>query len=392
MPVIAVGRISPEQGEEALREGKADFIAMGRKLLADPELPNKLRDGRPEDIRPCVYCYTCVGKIFVNESVVCAANPATGREAEFEIERARTPRKILVAGGGPAGMEAARVAALRGHQVTLCEKGHRLGGTLFFSSLVWEPNGELVDYLERQIRRLPIDLRLGQEVTPETVAELKPDVILVAVGAKREAPAIPGIERREVLSGDELRGLLTGTGNWAAADKLSRGQRTLMRAATRLGVSDRPSVVRELTKHWMPLGQRVAIVGGGLVGVELAEFLAERERSVTVIEEGEWLAPQLAIPGRWRSLHQLREHGVTMLSGVRVEEFVEGGVRIVTGDGERRTIEADHVILATGVVPDRRLADAIGTRGADMHLLGDCREICYLEGSIADGARSGRAI
>ncbi len=392
VPVIAVGRISPEQGEEALREGKADFIAMGRKLLADPELPNKLRDGRPEDIRPCVYCYTCVGKIFVNESVVCAANPATGREAEFEIERARTPRKILVAGGGPAGMEAARVAALRGHQVTLCEKGHRLGGTLFFSSLVWEPNGELADYLERQIRKLPIDLRLGQEVTPETVAELKPDVILVAVGAKREAPAIPGIERREVLSGDELRGLLTGTGNWAAADKLSRGQRTLMRAATRLGVSDRPSVVRELTKHWMPLGQRVAIVGGGLVGVELAEFLAERERSVTVIEEGEWLAPQMAIPRRWRSLHQLREHGVTMLTGVRVEEFVEGGVRIVTGDGERRTIEADHVILATGVVPDRRLADAIGTRGADMHLLGDCREICYLEGSIADGARSGRAI
>jgi 2,4-dienoyl-CoA reductase (NADPH2) len=170
VPVIAVGRLTPEAGDNVLRQGKADFIAMGRALLADPELPNKLAAGRQEDIRPCIYCYTCVGQIFVKKNVRCAVNPGVAREAEFEIEKSEAPKKVLVVGGGPAGMEAARVAALRGHQVTLCERNRRLGGTALFSSLMWEENGDLVDYLVRQVEKLPIELRLGQEVTPESIA------------------------------------------------------------------------------------------------------------------------------------------------------------------------------------------------------------------------------
>jgi len=388
VPVIAVGRITPYEGERTLAAGRADFIAMGRPLLADPNLPRKLAEGRRADIRPCVYCYTCVGKIFVNESVVCAVNPATGREEEFEIALTPTPKNVLIAGGGPAGMEAARVAALRGHRVTLCEKGHRLGGTLMLASLLWEPHGDLLRHLETQVRRLSIALRFGQAVTPELVAELRPDVILVAVGARHEMHAIPGIERANVIAADDLRVLLTGGRGEAAAAKFPAWQRALLAIARALGVFDRPALIRSFSRRWMPLGRRVAIVGGGLVGVELAQFLAERGREVTVLEEGEWLAPEMAIPRRWRCLHELRERGVALRTGVGVEAITDDGVAIVGRDGKKETIAAGHVILATAASPDSRLADALRAQGAEVRLLGDCAEIRYLEGAIADGARA----
>jgi len=391
VPVIAVGRIEPEEAEEIIKAGKADFIAMGRKLLADPELPKKLTEGRSGDIRPCIYCYTCVGQIYLNRSSRCAVNPASGREAEFVIEPAASPRRVLVVGGGPAGMEAARVAALRGHQVTLCEKNERLGGTAFFSSLVYEVNGKLVAYLEAQVRQLPIDLRLGQDVTPALVRELRPDVVLVAVGARREAPPLPGVDRPNVLSGDDLRSLMTGADKSVAVEKLSLAQRAMLKMGNLLGVTDRISLARELTRHWMPLGKRVAILGGGLVGVELAEFLAERGREVTVLEETSVLAAEMALPRRWRVLHTLREHRVTLLTDVRVEAIGDEGV-VYTRQGERKTAAADHVIIAAGVRDNRELAEALAGLGAEVHLVGDCKGVGYIEGAILDGARIGRAI
>jgi 2,4-dienoyl-CoA reductase (NADPH2) len=364
---------------------------MGRKLLADPELPNKLAAGRAEEIRPCIYCYRCVSNIFVNKPVSCAVNPATGREVEFAMAPAVRPKHVLIAGGGPAGMEAARVAALRGHRVTLCEQSERLGGTAWFSSLVYEPNGKLVAYLEAQVRTLPIDVRLETTVTPELVRQLRPDVLLVAVGARRSPLPIPGSDRPNVLSGDDLRSLMTGSDARVAAEKLSLRQRAMLKMGTLLGLADRIALTRELTRHWMPLGKRVAIIGGGLVGVELAEFLSERDREVTVIEEASVLATEMALPRRWRALHTLREHGVRLLTDAAVEEITDAGVTYHR-HGERDVASADHVIIASGVVENRDLGEALAGLGAEVHLVGDCKGVGYLEGAMLDAARSARAI
>jgi 2,4-dienoyl-CoA reductase-like NADH-dependent reductase (Old Yellow Enzyme family) len=392
IPVIAVGRIEPEEADAIVAAGQADFIAMARKLLADPELPRKLAEGRPQDVRPCIYCYTCVGNIFLNRATCCAVNPATGLEAEFEIEPAARPRRVLVAGGGPAGMEAARVAALRGHRVTLCEKRDRLGGTLLFSSLVYEANGRLAEWLEAQVRGLPIELQLGREVTPELVKELAPDVVLVAVGARREPPAIPGVDRSNVLGGDDLRSLMTGDDGSAAARKLSLGQRAVLGVGSLLGVSERIGLARELTRRWMPLGKRVAVVGGGLVGIELAEFLVERGREVTVLEESKSFAAEMSPPRRWRALHGLREHGVRLLSQVQVQGIEDRGVVFSSGEGENRVLEIDSVILATGVLENTQLAEALAALGGEVRQLGDCSGVGYIQGAMLDAARAARAI
>jgi 2,4-dienoyl-CoA reductase-like NADH-dependent reductase (Old Yellow Enzyme family)/ribulose 1,5-bisphosphate synthetase/thiazole synthase len=392
VPVIAVGRIEPEEADAIIAAGKADFVAMARKLLADPELPRKLEESRPQAIRPCVYCYTCVGKIYLNQRVSCAVNPATGREVEFQLHTTTAPKRVLVAGGGPAGMEAARVAALRGHKVILCEKSNRLGGTLFFASLVYEPNGRLIDYLEEQVRSLPIDVRLNQEVTPQLVKALAPDVVLVAIGARRQAPAIRGADRPSVLSGDDLRGLVTGDETGTAAEKLALPQRAMLGLGSVLGISDSASLLRKLSRRWMPVGKRVVIIGGGLVGIELADFLSERGRTVTVLERGQKLGVEMALPRRWRNLYELRERNVTMLTGVRVEEITDSAVVYMMADDTRHSAPTDSVIIASGAIANHELGEALAGVVSKVHVLGDCGGIGYIEGALMDAARVARMI
>jgi 2,4-dienoyl-CoA reductase (NADPH2) len=386
IPVIAVGRIEPDEAEALLARDGADFVAMARKLLADPELPNKLADGRPEDVRPCIYCYTCVGNIFLNESTSCAVNPATGREREFAIEAAKREKRLLVIGGGPAGMEVARVAALRGHRVTLCERANRLGGTLRFSSLVYPENARLVLWLETQIRKLPVELRLGTAVSADFVERFAPDAVVVAVGAARSPSVIPGADRPNVFDGDDLRALLGGGDSEAAVHKLGWLQRALLGAGRALGLSQHFDLARSLSRVWMPLGRRVAIVGGGLVGVELAEFLLERGRDVSVLEASGNFAAQMAPPRRWRALHHLRAHAVELLSDVEVRGVDDEGVRYLDAEGVLRTLAADSVILAEGTGPNRELLRAVAGLAPEVHAIGDCDGVGYIAGAILDAA------
>jgi 2,4-dienoyl-CoA reductase (NADPH2) len=391
IPVIAVGRIEPEVAERVIAAGEADFVAMGRKLLADPELPRKLRENRSADIRPCIYCYTCVSQIFLNDHVICAVNAETGFEESRTITPAERPRHILVVGGGPAGMEVARVAALRGHSVTLCERSNSLGGTAFFASIPYAPNGKLIDYLQKQVRDLPIDIRLGTEVDAGLVEQLQADTVVVATGALRDAPPIPGADQDNVFSGDELRALMTGDTRSPAVTKLTGFQRFMMFCGGLLGITRNAAWIRRLSHWWMPVGKRVAIVGGGLVGVELAEFLVERGRQVTVIEEGEKFGVELAVVRRWRVLHGLHEHSVIMINKTRVGR-IDGTTLMLEGEDGAVAIEADTMVLAAGARDNPALAQALKATGREIHVAGDCGGVGYLHGAMHDGYRIGSSL
>jgi 2,4-dienoyl-CoA reductase (NADPH2) len=205
VPVIAVGRIEPDVGEAAIAAGEVDFVAMGRALIADPELPAKLARGDAA-VRRCIYSYRCVGNIFLRKAASCAVNPRAGREETLEIVPMAAPKRVLVAGGGPAGLEAARLLALRGHAVTLCEREPELGG-LALAAVAGEPvNAPLVEGLLRAIEASKVEVRLGFEVTADAVAALDPDAVFVAVGARRTRPDLPGAKAAHVFDPWQLRG------------------------------------------------------------------------------------------------------------------------------------------------------------------------------------------
>jgi NADPH-dependent 2,4-dienoyl-CoA reductase/sulfur reductase-like enzyme len=388
IPVIAVGRISAELGEEVLRQGKADFIAMARAILADPEYPSKVASGKMEDIRPCILCYHCVSQAFWGEPVFCAVNAAAGKEAELRIEPAKQPKKVLVVGGGPGGMEAARVAALRGHDVTLCDKGRRLGGSLVFASVANGDNEDFLNYLITQVGKLPITVKLGVEVTPALIEDIKPDVVILALGGNLTTPQIPGSDLPGVISGKDLRQMVSGT-----SEKLSWWQKGALSLARALmpGLLSVPSL-RRLTGYWMPLGKRVAVIGGDMVACELAKFLVERGREVTILESSTDMAIEMAIGRRWNFLPHLREAGVAILKNVDFEEITPHGVNITDSEGKKQAIAADTVVLTGGMEPNKTLSQQIEGKVPQIHLVGDCSELRLIHGAVEDGYRAALAI
>lgn len=389
VPVIGVGRISPAVGEEMIASQKADLIAMGRQLLADPALAAKLAEGRPDDVRPCINCYVCVARPFFDEQVRCAVNPVLANEtalADIERTPAGASRRVFVVGGGPAGMEAARVAALRGHDVVLCEAAAQLGGSLRFAALVFEPNRKLLRWLEGQLDQLGVDVRLGRAASAAEIAGSGADAVIVASGAARRRPDVEGIDLPHVLDGDDLRDLLIGGPGPSApgGPSFSVFGRLAVRAAKALRLADDPERLARLTHAYMPLGKRVVVIGGGLVGIELAEFLVDRGRSVAVLEEGDKAALEMAHPRRWRVLSDLRAQGAQIVTGAAGIRILRSEVRCST-DSEERSFPADHVLIATGLSADSRFADELRAEGLDPIEIGDCTGVGYIEGAIRDG-------
>lgn len=399
VPVIAVGRIEAEAADALIRDGKADVVSMGRKMLADPAIARKLVEGRPEDVRPCIYCYVCVAQAFFDRTVKCAVNPVTANEeslADRERESAADAKHVLVVGGGTSGLEAARVAALRGHRVTLWEKAAQLGGTLRFAALVYEPNERLLRWLTTQVEKLGVDVVLGKEATADEVRALGPDVVLLAPGAKREALDVPGADRDFVFDGDDLRALLTGEGAEGASRKLSLAGRLAVRAGRATGITGDPGKLREASRAYMPVGKRVVVIGGGLVGVELAEFMATRGRQVAVLEESRWLATEMAHPRRARMLEDAREAGVEFETNARVVEITDQGVRYETrvkeDPPELHEVAADTVVVATGLVANPGPAEALRAAGIPLVEIGDGKGVGYIEGAIHDAFHAAIAL
>ena len=385
IPVITSGRVEPAQADKIIAEGKADFIAMGRKVLADPYLPDKLLHGKQQDVRPCIYCYTCVSAIYLGQQVRCAVNPELSHE--FERKRASAaPMHVAVVGGGPGGMEAARRLRASGHRVTLIEKSARLGGTLQFAGLAYEPNERLMTWLRYQVEQSGAEIRLNTVATPDLLQLLEPDAVIVATGARRSMPEIPGAGRDNVFSGDDLRQLLLGESSETLRRKTSHFSRLLTKAGAATGVTANLEIVRKASHAWMPLGHRVVIVGGELVGIELAEFLHERGRQVTVIEEAPRLGKGLTLVRRMRILQDLAEHGVALHADAKDVQIGENGVTFVDGAGHSQEITADTVIVARGATADTTLAEQLQAAGFRVLTVGDTNGVSYIEGAMRGAA------
>jgi 2,4-dienoyl-CoA reductase-like NADH-dependent reductase (Old Yellow Enzyme family)/thioredoxin reductase len=390
VPVIAVGRILPDAAEKHLKNGDCDFVSMGRQLLADPELPAKLLSGTPERVRTCINCFVCVAQNFWDGAPICAINAELGHYDEGPLTPATPRRHVVVVGGGPGGMEAARVAAIRGHSVTLLEKSPHLGGTARFSSLTTPMNAELVRYLSTEISRLDVDIRTSAPVTASLLRELNADVVVVATGARRERPEVPGAQLPHVFSGDDLRALLTGDDPSAAA-RLPFHRRLMVSIGRSVGFMSSMDRVRSMSKRWMPIGKHVVVVGGGLVGVELAEYLAERGRTVTVLEAGDKLGLEMAHPRRARALHEARSRSVEFVTNADLLGITESGVTYRVGD-DSRTVRADAVVIASGVHPDTAVAQQLIDDGFEVHVVGDASSVGYIEGAIRTGYVTARSL
>jgi len=374
VPVLLSGRIYPELGESILQQGKADFIGMTRRLQADPELPNKLASGREDEIAPCTACSHCLESNSLRIPIVCRINAALGGEEEYVIKPATKKKKVVVVGGGPAAMEAARVAAIRGHGVTLFEKEKKLGGLLPLAALVKGTEVEdlpaMTSYLENQIRKLGVKIHLGEEFTPSAADKIKPDVVILATGGLPFVPEIPGIYGRNVMTNTKLH-------------------RQLKFFLKLFG----PNTLRWLTKFWMPLGKRVVIIGGAIQGCELAEFLIKRGRKVTIVDTAEELCELMPIRNKIKLLKWLPKKGATLISGIKeYVEITKNGLIIITGEGKLQTIEADTIVTALPLSPNTELYKTLEGKVPELYYVGDCREPRLIIHAIAEGNCIARSI
>jgi NADPH-dependent 2,4-dienoyl-CoA reductase/sulfur reductase-like enzyme len=301
-------------------------------ILAEPELPNLLAAGRLEEIRPCVYHYRCIGNIFVRGQTRCAANGSVGREDDLVIGAAGSPRAVLVVGGGPAGMESARVAALRGHSVTMVDAAPRLGGRWAYAAATSATNAELLRWLEHQMDLRNVEVRLGESLDADAVLAMQPDTVIVATGASWTRPSIPGAELPHVRAVDDLDGWL------------------LDRAP--LGTED------------------VVVLGGDLPGLGIAEHAADDGTRVTVLEATPVFGLHLGLPGRWQRVADLRRRGITLSGAAEVLEISVDAVRWRNADGEHET-PAGAVFVTADASPRTGLADELAARGLDVAVVGD---------------------
>lgn len=376
VPVFASNRLgNPFLAEKTLRSGAADMICWGRPLIADPELPKKAREGRFDEIITCIACNQgCFDAIFSEQSVGCVLNPRTGRENELEITPARTRRKLLVAGGGPAGMEFALTAAQRGHDVTLYEKDDQLGGQVKLASAV--PGKaefhNLVASLEGRMARHRVDVKLGTALTASMVEQQKPDVLVVASGAKNLSIDVPGIDKPHVLSAWDV-----------------------------------------LAERAADIGDRVVIVGGSATGCETAHFIAsmgtvdsdsfaflmyhsaedvefakellhDSRRQITVIDMLPRLASNAGRTSRWVLMKSLALMQVELRPNTKLLEISDDSVVVETEEG-RQTIPADTVVMAVGAVSVDDLAEQVKREGTRVIVIGDAKEPRKINDAISEG-------
>ncbi|MCR4432289.1 MAG: FAD-dependent oxidoreductase [Tepidanaerobacteraceae bacterium] len=351
IPVITVGRINdPFVAEAIISSGKADLVSIGRGSLADPEMPNKAAAGKFEDIVQCIGCMQgCIERLFKNIDVKCLVNPSLGRELEFAIQKAGIKKKILVAGGGPAGMEAAIVAAKRGHEVHLYEKADILGGQYRLAS-VPPSKGEITTFItwqKKQLNKYGVIIHLNTELTAEIADEQKPDIVIIATGGKPFVPDIPGIDKPNVV---------------AAHDVLS-------------GKAD--------------VGPKVIIVGGGMIGSETANHLANHGKEVIIVEMLPQIAKDEEANVRMYLMKDLEEKKVVVYTNTIVKEIDDDGIKVERNGKTEKIGPADTIVLAVGVKPVNNLAEQLQNKVEKIITVGDAFEVRKALEAIEEGYKAG---
>lgn len=351
VPVIVVGRIKEfTEAEKIIRDEKADLVAMGRALLADPEFPRKAFEKRFDEIRKCIACNQgCIDRLFQDIDIGCLVNAQTGNEYKYDLNKpSKVKKRLMVIGGGPAGMEAARVAAERGHEAVLYERNDKLGGQLLIASIPphKEEIGDLTEFLSRELARLKVKVVLGTAVTEDTVKREKPDAIVLAAGAKPIIPNIKGIEQKHVSTAHDI---LTG--------KVSAGSKTV-------------------------------IVGGGSVGCEVAEYIAAQGKEVFVLEMLKDVATDTGPLVKALQMKRIEEANINILTSSKVTEILAEAVAYEKEGKKEKIGGIDTIVLAVGAKSETEMLEALDKMGIPYINTGDCVEPRKIWDAIHEGFRA----
>ncbi|MBU3074817.1 FAD-dependent oxidoreductase [Clostridium estertheticum] len=340
IPVITVGRFTdPEMAETLIRDGSADMVAFGRQSIADPHFVNKVLSRRQEDIIPCIGCgQGCIMHLFSDDPISCVVNPNNGTEEEYISNRTESPKHVLIAGGGPGGLQAAWILAARGHKVDLVEKENYLGGAFLPASYPPAKSSitKMIGYYIRQCEKYGVNITLNTELTGEKVKEVNPDTLIIATGSKNLLPKIKGINHPDFMNPcDVLLGKVV-------------------------------------------TGHKVLVAGGGLIGAETADFLAEQGREVTIVEMKPEIGADMDPYAKPMLLQELKNHEVTMLKNAVIQEFLSDGVTYKYANQDNTDVKIlggfDSVVLAMGTTAYNPFGDSLKDVVKEVYVIGDAQK------------------
>jgi 2,4-dienoyl-CoA reductase (NADPH2) len=372
IPVSGVGRLSFAEADKAIQDGKMDLAVFGRQFMADPEFPQKLREGREDEIRLCSRCLHCLHIMWTYQPVQCRCNPFAGNELTMSITPAQTKKKVMVVGAGPAGLEAARVASLRGHEVSIWDRDKELGGATRMAMFIkGEENDHLTEFVawyDRMLKKQGVTRHLGKEVTAQIVEKEHPDVVILAPGAEAVEPELPVKKGAKVQTTEEQR----------------------KQAATALSMFG-AKVTSAATKIFLPGGKKIVVVGSDLPGIEAAEFLTKRGKEVTILDDVpapfdgvdiQWLL-KLAFPGGY-----FERKGIRVVPGVTFNEITKEGVTFTGPDGKQETIACDSVLVVNKHRKNDALAAELKGKVPEVHVIGDAMsdKLGYVYGATHSAA------